>query len=143
MLVLWYLEFAMCSLSIGDIMDMQDCLPLIETNGILYEQQCLLRQERRAQCGGEIELVQEHSDHLRVECNGHIRWHSDHFLTTAVPKPTIVTCILSLTKKDSGHVASLRQATETVWSVASLSVPHRVFINFTSHTSKRNHPSTL
>lgn len=42
-------------------------IPLIESDGILDKQQRLLRQERRAQCGSEIELVQEHSGHLRVE----------------------------------------------------------------------------
>jgi hypothetical protein len=47
-------------------------IPLIESNSILDEQQSLLRQKRRAQCGGEIELVQEHSDHLRVLCNVHV-----------------------------------------------------------------------
>jgi hypothetical protein len=71
MLILRYLELARHDLSVEDSIYTRDCLPLIETNGVLHKQQCLLRQERRAQCGGEIELVQEHSDHLRVVCNGH------------------------------------------------------------------------
>jgi hypothetical protein len=70
MLVLWYLELAMCELLAAAIGWTGGCVPLIEPHGILDEQQSLLRQERRAQCGCEIELVQEHSDHQRV-CNIH------------------------------------------------------------------------
>jgi hypothetical protein len=39
-------------------------VPLIQPDLVLDEKQRLLRQERRAQCGSEVELVQEHSDHL-------------------------------------------------------------------------------
>ena len=39
-------------------------VPLVEPYSILDKKQRLLRQERRAQCGGEVELVQEHSDYL-------------------------------------------------------------------------------
>ena len=41
-------------------------VPLIEPYGVLDEKQRLLRQERRAQCGCEVELMQEHSDHSQV-----------------------------------------------------------------------------
>ena len=41
-------------------------IPLIEPHGILYKKERLLGQKRRAQGGGEVEVVQEHSDHLRV-----------------------------------------------------------------------------
>jgi hypothetical protein len=68
MLVLRYLELpAQDSLARANVQRTR-CLPLIEPYSILDEQQSLLRQERRAQCGGEIELVQEHSGHLRVVC---------------------------------------------------------------------------
>jgi hypothetical protein len=68
MLVLRYLELAARdSLAVANVQRAR-CLPLIEPHGILHEQQSLLRQERRAQCGGEIELVQEHSGHPRVVC---------------------------------------------------------------------------
>jgi hypothetical protein len=57
----------------------------------LHEQQSLLRQERRAQCGGEIELVQEHSDHLRVVCTIHCYLDAGQGLpSTIFPKPAIV-----------------------------------------------------
>lgn len=72
------------------MMYLRDCLPLIEPDGILDEQQSFLRQERRAQCGGEVELVQEHSDHLRVVCNIHqcLKWDYT-YPSTAIPKPVV------------------------------------------------------
>ena len=42
-------------------------VPLIKPDGVLDEKERLLRQERRAQCGSEVELMQEHSDHLQVK----------------------------------------------------------------------------
>lgn len=42
-------------------------VPLIQPDGVLDEEERLLRQERRAQCGSEVELMQEHSDHLQIK----------------------------------------------------------------------------
>jgi hypothetical protein len=71
-----------------DFMYMRDRVPLIEPDGILDKQQSFLRQERRAQCGSEVELVQGHSDHLRVMCNIHRCVISVYiYPNTAVPKP--------------------------------------------------------
>lgn len=46
-------------------------VPLVEPHGILHKKQRLLRQERRAQGGGQVQVVQEHSGHVLVfgHCN--------------------------------------------------------------------------
>ena len=36
-------------------------IPLIQSNGILHEQQCLIMQKRRPQSCGEVNLFQGHS----------------------------------------------------------------------------------
>jgi hypothetical protein len=67
-LVLGDLEFAVDRGSVVGSEQRQRAahVPLIEPHGILYKKERLLGQERRAQGGGEVEMVQEHSDHLRV-----------------------------------------------------------------------------
>jgi len=57
----------------------------------LYEEQRLLLQERRAQCGGEVEMVQEHSDHLQLAV--YRPWQAGSGHSEAIPtftKPAIV-----------------------------------------------------
>lgn len=49
------------------------------------EKERLLRQERRAQCGSEIELMQEHSDHSRVEI---CEVHPSHWVESTMPEAT-------------------------------------------------------
>lgn len=56
-------------------------LPLIETHGILHKQKRLLWQERRAQGGGQVELVQEHSGHSWVEVMAIATWRGARSLT--------------------------------------------------------------
>jgi hypothetical protein len=86
MLVLRYLELPVRdSLAVANVQK-GGCLPLVEPHGVLHEQQSLLRQERRAQCGGEIELVQEHSDHLRVVCTIARCLAQNHWLLSQRPQ---------------------------------------------------------
>ena len=105
MLVLWYLELAGHQLGLL-INKTWSCLPLVEPHGILDEQQSLLRQKRRAQCGGKVEVVQEHSDHLRVVCNV----HRFSILRAVDPWQHSPSRPPSLAQAASAHVVSARQA---------------------------------
>jgi hypothetical protein len=63
-------------------------VPLIQPDLVLDEKQRLLRQERRAQCGSEVELVQEHSGHLM--CSGGVRshWIREQLTHSTLTKPS-------------------------------------------------------
>lgn len=62
-LVLGDLEFAArARLAAQGTQEGNRSAPLIQAHGILHKQQCLFRQERRAQRGREVQLVQKHPD---------------------------------------------------------------------------------
>ena len=80
-LILWNLVFAAHEALVAEMNSRHyRNIPLIQSHGILHKQKCLLWQERWAQSGGQIELVQEHSGHSWGSSMAIALWRGAHLL---------------------------------------------------------------